>query len=216
MSAALVLAAGLTMGADWRLLAMAGGAIWVPVPTAVAVAGVAVVGQRMRLASALGQEARFVETVVGELRAGGSLRAALRTACAGRPECAAICRRLDVGQPLADAVAGLTAALPTVGHLVEAAVAVGAGGGRMIPVFEEMVVIATADEMSQAELRTATAQVRASMWVLIGGPLLYLAWALATGRLERLMGLPGGAVVGSVGAGLFLTGVVAMLWVGRR
>jgi Flp pilus assembly protein TadB len=180
-----------------------------------AVAGVTMVGWR-RVAIGRGAEARFAETVVGELRAGGSLRFALRTACAGRDDCAPIIRRLDIGVRLADAVDGLARILPCIGALVESAVAVGAGAGRMLPVFEELVALATADEQGRAEVRTATAQVRASMWVLIGGPLAYMVWSIVSGRLGELVALPGGLLLATLGGGLFMIGTALMAWMGRR
>jgi hypothetical protein len=106
--------------------------------------------------------------------------------------------------------------LPSIGALVESAVAVGAGAGRMLPVFEELVALATADEQGQAEVRTATAQVRASMWVLIGGPLTYMVWSLVTGRLGQLVTMPGGLLLATLGGGLFTIGTALMAWVGRR
>lgn len=216
MSEAIILAAGLLGRADWRVVAVAAGAVWAPLPTLAAVVGVTMVGWRLQMAVAGGAEARFAETVVGELRAGGSLRFALRTACAGRDDCAPIIRRLDIGVPLADAVHGLQRILPSIGGLVETAVAVGAGAGRMLPVFEELVALAAADEGGRAEVRTATAQVRASMWVLIGGPLAYMVWSVTTGRLGPMVASPGGFLLASLGGGLFTIGTALMAWMGRR
>ena len=108
--------------------------------------------------------------LVGELRSGASLRAALRTACSARPDAARLVRRLEVGEPLPFAVTGLDRLVPTVGRLVEAAVTSGGDGGRMLPVFEELLVHATAEEQAAAELQTALAPVRASMVVLVGAP----------------------------------------------
>lgn len=216
MTASIVLAAGLVLGVDWRLLAMAAGAVWVPMPTAVAVAAAAVVGRRVQLRAAVGSEGRFAETVVGELRAGASLRASLRTACHARGDCEGVVRRLDVGLPLGQAVNGLAGVLPTIGRAVEVAVAAGAGGGRMLPVFEELMIIAADEEQSRAEVRTATAQVRASMWVLVGLPVAVVTWVVASGRVGRLLALPGGAIVAGAGAFLFVTGAATMAWLGRR
>lgn len=216
MTEALIVAAGLAAGVDWRLLALAAGAIWVPIPSAVALAVAWVAGRRAETRAGAGSEVRFAEAVIGELRAGASLRAALRVACAERPGAGLIVRRLDVGQPLDRAVEGLASLLPSIGHLVETAVQAGGGGGRMLPVFEELMVHAAAHDAAAAEVRTAVAPVRASMVVLIGAPLLYLVWALATGRLARLLVLPGGLWLASVGTGLFGIGIVTMLVLSRR
>lgn len=216
MTEALIVAAGLVAGVDWRLLALAAGAVWAPIPSAVALAVAWAAGRRAETRAGAGSEVRFAEAVIGELRAGASLRAALRVACAERPGAASIVRRLDVGQPLEQAVEGLTSLLPSIGHLVETAVVVGGGGGRMLPIFEELMVHAAAHDAAEAEVRTSVAPVRASMVVLIGAPLVYLLWSLATGRLARLLALPGGLWLASAGTGLFGTGIVTMLVLARR
>lgn len=216
MSEALILAAGLAAGADARLVALAAGAVWAPLPSAAALLVVAMAGLRAQARSSVGAEVRFAEAVIGELRAGASLRAALRTACSERRDTARIVRRLDVGTPLPIAVHGLALLLPTIGPLVETAVVFGGGGGRMLPVFEELLVHASAQEAAAAEVRTALAPVRASMTMLAGAPLLYLIWSLATGRLGRLLARPGGLWLGGVGTGLFGAGILLMVWLARR
>ncbi len=85
----------------------------------------------------------------------------------------------------------------------------------MVPVFELLLAHAKSEEATSAELRTATAQVRASMWVLVGGPLVYLAVMLATGRLGRLLALPGSRLVSIIGLVLFLAGAGAMVAMAR-
>lgn len=214
MTASLVLATGLAVGVDWRLLALAAGAVWFPIPAAMAVGAATVVGWRIQ-SSARGSEARFAETVVGELRAGSSLRMALGVACGDQPETRSVIRRLEVGESLDRAVQGLGATLPTIGSLVEAAVTAGAGGGRMLPVFEELTSHAAANEAAADELRSALAPVRASMAVLVGGPVAYLAWAALTGRLMRMLSQPGGAWMAAVGGSLFLAGIGAMVVLAR-
>lgn len=212
---ALVVSAGVAAGGDWRRLALVAGAVWAPLPFAVAVAAVAIVGRRAEARSRSGSDVRFAESVVGELRAGGSLRSALRAACAELPSASRMVRRLDVGEPLAVAIQGL-GALPSIGGLVETAVEVGGGGGRMLPVFEELMVHAAAEDAARAELRIALAPVRASMVVLAGAPLLYLMWSLASGRMARLLARPGGMWLTAVGGVLFLAGVAAMLLLAGR
>lgn len=206
-----LLAVGLAAGADWRLVVLAAGAVWAPLPSAAALLVVTMAGRRHHATMETGAEARFVESVIGELRSGASLRLALVVACAARPGGEGIVRRLEVGEPLAGAVAGLGGLLPTVGGLVEAAVEAGAHGGRMLPVFEELAVHAAAEEAAAAELRTALAPVRASMTVLVGGPVAYLAWSVVTGRLARLLAVPGGLWMAAVGGALFVAGIGAMV-----
>lgn len=215
MIEALIVASGLVAGGDWRLMALAAGAVWAPVPSAAALVVATIVGRKAEIRARSGSDIRFAETVIGELRAGASLRAALRVACADRPEAARIVRRLEVGEPLPRAVDGLAGLLPSIGHLVETAVIAGGGGGRMLPIFEELMVHAAAHETAAAEVRAAVAPVHASMTLLVGAPVVYLGWSVATGRLLRLLALPGGMWLGGVGMALFLAGVVAMVIVAR-
>lgn len=217
MMAAVILGWGLASGADWRLVALAGGAIWLPLPTGVALAAVIVAGTRTMRVSEFGRASRFVESVLGELRAGSSLRWALRSALVDLGGAQGVIRRLDVGDPLADCVdEALGERLPGIGPLVASAVAEGPLGARMVPVFELLAAHAKAEEAALVELRTSTAQVRASMGVLVGGPLAYLAFMIATGRLSRLLALPGSRTVSAIGLGLFLVGAGAMVAMARR
>lgn len=216
MTVGLILAAGLVAGVDWRLVALAGGSVLLPVPAGVAVGAAGVIARRARRREMAGAEVRFAETVLGELRSGSSLRLALGSACSLRADCIGILRRLEVGEPLDLCLEGLSELLPTIGGLVESAVAAGAGGGRMAPVFEELVSIATSEESALSELASATAQVRASMWILVGGPVGYLAVMAASGRFQRLLSVPGSSVVASVGAGLFLAGTISLALMGRK
>lgn len=217
MTEALILATGLAAGADWRPLLLAAGAVWAPIPSAVALLLAAGVGRRQRVRAGAGLDVRFAESVIGELRSGASLRSALRAACRELDGAEPIVRRLDVGEPLDRAVRGLGELLPSIGPLAEAAVSAGAGGGRMLPIFEELVIHAAAEEAVAAELRTALAPVRASMTILAGAPVAYLMWSAGTGRLSRLLALPGGLVLATLGTFLFLTGIVTMaVLVGSR
>ncbi|MGA7272600.1 MAG: hypothetical protein WB239_16120 [Acidimicrobiia bacterium] len=216
MMAAVILGWGLASGADWRLIALAGGAIWLPFPTGVAVVAAILAGARAVRRSKFGLESRFVEAVLGELRAGSSLRWALRAALVDLGGSEGAIRRLDVGDPLADCVdEELGDRLPGIGPLVASAVAEASLGGRMVPVFELLLAHAKAEEAALVELRTSTAQVRASMGVLVGGPLAYLTFMIATGRLGRLLALPGSRIVSAVGLGLFLVGSGAMVGMAR-
>lgn len=213
MTEALVVAAGVVVGMHRPTLVLVALSVWLPWAAAALVLLV-VVGARRREFGA-GAEVRFVEAVIGELRAGSSLRRALRVACGEIPAAGAILRRLDVGEPLPRAIRGLAMYLPTVGELVEVAVAADGGGGRMLPLFEELLIQATADEAAGAEMKAALAPVRASMTVLVGGPVGYLVWSAATGRLERLLAMPGGVYLTLGGGVVFALGVFAMLWMAR-
>lgn len=216
MIEALMLAWALVMGADWRLVVLAFGAVSAPVPAAVALLLATVVGRRIRAGARRGSEVAFVSGVVGELRAGSSLRIALRTACQALPGSEGIARRLEIGEPIGSALDGLSQLLPTAGSLIEAAVGVGGAGGRMVPVFEEILAHAAAEEMAADEARAALAPVGASMTVLIGAPAAYLAWSAATGRLARLVAVPGGALLSVAGGLLMSLGVCLMLVLARR
>lgn len=216
MIEAMAVATGLAIGIDWRVIALVSGAIWAPVPSAVAVTVAVLVGRRLADRARSGRDLRFVESVAGELRAGASLRASLQAACVGLDGAGAIVRRLDVGEPLETAISGLGDLLPSVGHLVESAVTVGARGGRMLPIFEELMVHAASEAAATAELRTALAPIRASLTVLVGAPAAYLVWSALTGRLWRLLEQPGGLGLATVGAIVFMSGLAAMFLLMRR
>lgn len=216
MVEAVILGLAVVAGIDWRRAAMVAAATWVPLPAAVAVGAAAVVGRRLVRSERAGLEVGFAEALVGELRAGSSLRVALGTACSGLPGCEPILRRLRVGEPLDACLRTLDLALPTIGPLVRAAAAAGADGGRLLPTFEEILLHASAANQAREDLRAATAQVRASMWVLVGGPAAYLAWSVGTGRFGRMVSVPGGALLAFVGAVLFGFGIAVMAWIGRR
>lgn len=211
-----MVAAGLMVGVDWRQMALVAGALWFPVPMVVALAAAVTVARRAVVREAAGRDLRFVEAVAGELRAGSSLRSALRTACGEIDHAGTIVRRLEVGEPLEIAMTGIGGHLPSLGHLVESAVTVGAGGGRMLPVFEELRVHAASQAAAESELRTSLAPIRASMALLVGAPAAYLAWAAWSGRLIRHLSLPGGLGMASVGALLFGGGLTVMLVMMRR
>lgn len=212
----LVVAAGLAFGLDLKVAGLLLGSLWLPWPTAAAVGVTSVMSWRQRQADVGARDIRFLELLVGELRSGASLRRALRCACAVLPGTARTIRQLDVGYPLPEAMAPAARALPTTGDLIVGAVEAGTAGGRLIPVFEELALHAVAEAQVEAEIRAATAQVKMSLVVLAGAPTAYLAWGIASGRLLRLLALPGGAVVGAGGAVLFLVGLIVMLLVARR
>lgn len=216
MTAAVILAWGLVSGADWRLVTLAAGAVWLPLPTGMALVVAVVAGSRAAGMHEVDRESRFVETVLGELRAGSSLRWAMRAALVALDGSARAVRRLDVGDPLSDCLGeALGDLLPRTGSLVASAVSEGILGGRMVPVFELLLAHARAEAAARVELRTSTAQVRASMWVLVGGPLAYLAGMMATGRLGRLLALPGSRAVSAMGLAMFLVGAGVMVVLAR-
>lgn len=215
MTEALLVAVGFVVGADWRLLALAGAAVWFPFPAAAAL-GVVLVTRRGTRPGSLDSEVEVVEAVIGELCAGSSLRSSLLVALSDREGADRVVRRLQVGEPIPVAVAGLERALPRAGKLIQVAVGASGGAGRMLPVFEELLVHVSAAAAADSELRTALAPVRASMAVLVGGPGAYLAWAAITGRLTRLLHLPGGAILAGIGAALYLVGTAAMFFMARR
>lgn len=216
MIEALALAAGLIGRVELRLLGLLAATMWFPLPTSVALVVVAIVGRREAARRRAGRDVRFAETVAGELRAGSSLRAALRVACAHRREGGSIVRQLDTGLPLSQAIDGIDELAPSVGPLIRSAVAAGGGSGRMLPIFEELVVHASAQEAAEAEIRTAVAPVKASMAVMVGGPIAYMVWSAVSGRLARLLATPGGMWLGLAGGALFTVGVVSMLVMARR
>lgn len=218
MTEGLILAAGLALGADRRLLALAAGVAYLPVAVLPALVVLIVAERRRRGQERVGREVRFAEAMLGELRAGASVRMALRTAVGVVGEAGPLARRLEAGLPLAEAMAGIEALLPTLGPLVVSAVSADGGGGRMVPVFEELLAHAVAEEEVRAELSAALAPTWASLTVLVGGPLCYLAWLAASGRFFTQLQAPGARAVAAMGAVLFAAGLAVVAWMmrGRR
>lgn len=210
MIAALIIAAGTGAGADWRLLALVAGAVWMPIPAGVAVAAAIVIGRRIEREIRSGVEIRFVDVVLAELRSGASVRSALIVGCETLANSGGLVRNLRTGQPVGVALGGLVDRLPDLGALVVSAVEAGADGGYMMPALEELSEQARADAAARSELRMAMAPVKASMWILAGGPSLYLIWMIATGRFAVQVAAPGGLWLAMVGGALFGLGLVVM------
>jgi tight adherence protein B len=118
-----------------------------------------------------------------------------------------------------DAIAvELQARLPVTGRLFAAALAVAArAGGRAATVFDRLALRATDEAAIARERATATAQVRLSAWIVGGLPLVAIAFAAASGRLEALVASgPFGVVALVVGLTLVGSGLAVVVLVVRR
>lgn len=212
------LAAGLVIGAPLPVLAALGLAAWQPVWTLAALVVWAVVGGRESQPDG-DHEAAYLQAVAGELRAGSTLRHAL---CVAAPASAALPLRRAVrlaaaGQPLEEVAVELAGALPRLGRLTASSVrTVGVTGGRAADVFDGLALLATEEMDLVRERRAATAQARFSALIVGGIPVVYLGYAVLTGRLAGLVTAgPVGVVLLGAGIGLLGGGIVTM-WMTLR
>lgn len=222
MLIALLLAAGLVVGAPWW--AVVTGAVVTLQPTL----GLVAVGGAVALAlyrrfdqrrSGSGGETVFCNAMAAELKAGASLRIALSAAAARVPELglAAAGRRAVAGQPAPAVAEELARALPRNGRLAGAAFALAAEtGARAADVFETLAQHAAGVDELARERSTLTAQARLSAMVVGGAPVLLLIALVATGRGQTMLAAgPVGWAIALVGVGLEITGlgaVALMLW----
>lgn len=222
MLIALLLAAGLVVGAPfWVVLA---GAVAVLQP-ALGLVGVAV-GVAVALfrrfterRSGAGGETAFFNAMAAELRAGASLRIALGAAASRAPELGleSAGRRAAAGQPALAVADELVRVLPRNGRLAGAAFSLAAEtGARAADVFETLAQrSANLDDLAR-ERSTLTAQARLSALVVGGAPVALLVALVATGRARALLEAgPVGWGIALVGGALELAGlavVAFMLW----
>ena len=161
----------------------------------------------------------FLQGVAAELRAGASVRSALAAASARTDtlDLAMVARLAEAGAPLSDVADRLESQFDDVGALVASAVDVGArSGGQMAPVFSTLASIATDRLELDREIRTSTAAVRASAYVVGGLPLLALAFGGLSGTLRQsLESGPAGVTLVGVGLALLVAGIGSMAMVAR-
>jgi Flp pilus assembly protein TadB len=161
--------------------------------------------------------ALFSGSVAAELRSGSSLRQAL----------AASARSVDMPD-LAEAALGsdldslgstIARRFPGVGPELELTVArVSRSGASAADLFDEIAAMAIAQTELRREMRVATAPARATAGVLLGAPMAYLGWRLASGDLSSLLAVPGQRGLALGGISLLLIGmlVAALVLRGAR
>jgi Flp pilus assembly protein TadB len=159
--------------------------------------------------------ALFSGSVAAELRSGSSLRQAL----------AASARSVDMPE-LAEAALGsdldtlgstVARRFPGVGPELELTVArVSRSGASAAELFDEIAAMAIAQTELRREMRVATAPARATAGVLLGAPMAYLGWRLASGDLLALLAAPQQRGPALAGLSLLLIGMIVAALTLRR
>jgi tight adherence protein B len=214
------LATGLVIGAPLPALAALGLALWQPVWALAAVLAWMALNVRRPGAAGDETEAAYLQAVASELRAGSSLRHALRTAShqVTGLRLERTVRLAAAGQPLDRVANALERALPRLGPLSASAVrTAGVTGGKAAEVFDKLALLAAEEVGLVRERRAATAQARFSAWIVGGIPVAYLLYAGVTGRLAVLRTAgPVGVAVLTLGLVLLGGGILAIWGTLRR
>lgn len=182
----------------------------------------AVVARRKRDTAGPDEEARYLEGVAAELRAGASPRAAVEGAAerVGSIDLRRVVRLASLGRPAGAVAAALSEALPANGRLAGAAFRLASDtGARAADVFASLAVRAAESGNLARERRALTAQVRLSAALVGGAPIGVVVLLAASGRAGALLESSAGRVLGSVGLGLLTLGgltVWVMVWSAER
>lgn len=214
--ASLLVGWGLVIGMDWRLAGLLATAILQPWLVAVVVMGLIVVDARRvrKQKGGCSEEAHVLLGVAGELRAGQGVRAAIAEAGrrTSRLDFRAVRRLVASGAPLERISAALAQAMPVHGALAAAALRVAdRTGGRVAEVFDSTAALALEEDELHQERRAATAQARASAVIVVGIPVLVVAYRMLSGDLAAgLSANPVSAFLTMLGMTLLGLGVVVM------
>lgn len=162
----------------------------------------------------------YLQGVAAELRSGASLRQALVDASGRVPhlDLQAAVRAAVAGRPLREVAGRVAPALGSSGPLFVAAIEVAAvGGGAVAATFDGLAMLASEDAELAGERRAATAQAKVSALIVGGLPIIYLVYALASGKLAALLafGSVGAGIVG-IGVGSLGIGLIAVTVMLRR
>ena len=215
MTEAILLGAAIVAGAPWGLIAILAAGLanpWIGV-----LAIVALLTFRRERSPRGSVDLRFCRVVADELRGGASLRAALAVAAHEINEMA-LARTCRTGRSYAELASEAELCLPLVGSVAATAIRIaGESGGRVADSFEAIAFLAADEEEMRNERRAATAQVRASAFIIATLPVLLLAGLAATGHLS-VLAAGGSLTVGFLAAGftLIVTGLLSIWRMVRR
>jgi Flp pilus assembly protein TadB len=212
MVSALAVAVAVLARMGWLRLSLLVGSMYLPVPTGLLLIALAIGRRRVEAADA----ASFCDAVSKELRAGESVRDAIRLAAesVGADQIAETCAatsRLDL--------IGMAAArqFEEIGEELMAVVRRRDGlGVRPAVMFEELVQVALARSEVRHEVSIATAPARATAAVLLLAPLGALAWVVANGELSASLARPEQRFAAAIGLALVVTGLVLATAILRR
>lgn len=215
--ASLLVGWGLVAGLDWRLAGLLATAILQPWLVAVLLMGLIVVDARRvrRQTGGCSEEAHVLLGVAGELRAGQGVRAAMAEAGrrTSRLDFRAVRRLVASGAPLERIATEVAQAMPVHGALAASALRVAdRTGGRVAEVFDSTAALALEEDEIHQERRAATAQARASAVIVVGIPVLVVAYRMLSGDLARsLSSSPVSAFLTMFGMALLGLGIVVMM-----
>ena len=148
------------------------------------------------------QAVNFCEAVAAELRAGAPPRFAI-AAAAHSTSSRGLARSADRGESMAKVAGEARRAFPGIGPELAACITRGASlGSPMADLFEEIGALALARDESWREMRAAMAPARASVLVLIAGPIGALWWANQRGDLGEYLSAPAQRISVAIGATL--------------
>lgn len=212
MIPAVLIAAAFAAGVDPRRLAALAAAVYFPV-----VVGTVVLFLVWRARPRDDQgPALFCEVVASELRSGATLRDALDGAAASVGISLAGPDPASGTPPLPETAAQVARSFPGISEELRLTV-IGAGraGSDSAALFDEIGALALAQSEIRHEIRVATAPGRATAFLLVGAPVLYVGSRLESGALTRMLASGQQRVVALAGLGLFLFGLALaaiVLW----
>lgn len=199
-----VVAAGLTVGVDWRRLGLLVFALALPIPAAV------LVGfhwWRARPDASM-RAPRFCDAISTELRAGESFRAALQTA-ATSVEATEIAHLCQVGAPMANIAVAARSEFPGIGEELGALIARTAGTGvSPAALFDEMGNLALAQVEVAQEVATASAPAKATGTVLLIAPVAAIGATASRGGFDPYLAQSAQRAAALLGLGLMIAGLV--------
>lgn len=211
----LAAAAAITMGVHPGVLAIAATAFLQPWWFLAGTALWAVVANGRSPSAGPDEEARYLEGVAAELRAGASPRAAVEGAAGRAPsiDLRRVVRLASVGSPAPEVAGALSEALSANGRLAGAAFRLATEtGARAADVFADLAVRATEAGDLARERRALTAQARLSAALVGGAPIAVVALLVVSGRASALLESSGGRAIGAIGLALLVAGGL-VVWV---
>ncbi len=164
-------------------------------------------------------EGAFLRAIAAELQGGATLRVALAAATERAPELALDewARRVVAGRPLAALADQLRHHLPATGRRTAAALVLASTfGGASVAVFQGLGQQAADAAALRRERSAATAQVRLSVMVVAGAPIVLMVWLVGTGAIGDLAATSTGRLILGIGTGLELVGLVVVIVMVRR
>ena len=204
---------GVAAGVDLRRLAVVAAAIYAPFLVLVGLIPVFMVSfRRGDPAPAL-----FCEGVASELRSGAAIREAIAVSAVavGSSELARTVRH----ESMPAAAANAAAVFPRIARELEMTITRAASvGSAAADLFDEIGMLALAQEEIRREVRVAAAPARAATALFVILPAGFVLSRVISGNASSLVTTSGQRIMGSVGLGLFILGCAVaalLLWRAR-